>query len=402
MDTTLQALLDEARAELPRAVELRRRLHQHPELGLLLPRTKSAVLEDLAELDLPLRESRSTSGWVATVQGARPGPSIVLRADMDALPMPEDTDLPYASREPNRMHACGHDAHTAMLAGAARLLHRRRASFAGRVELFFQPGEEGWFGALRMLEEGLLDDLSGPTAAFALHIDPRLEVGVVTGKPGPVLAAADFFRVELRGRGGHASMPHDANDPIPAACELVGALQAFTTRRFDVFDPVVISVTRLEAGTTNNVIPERATLVGTIRSVSEAARARAREGLERLAAGIAAAHGLEATVELDAGYPVTSNDPAFTAFARSVVERLAGPGGYLEMDAPVMGAEDFSYLLQRFPGAMLRIGVRPPGEGPPAPCHSNRMLLDERGMALGIALHAAIALEYLRGAFTSS
>lgn len=396
MSFAAQDLLAEASAELPAVVELRRELHRRPELGLVLPRTKAALMAALAELDLEIRESERTSGWVARVRGLRPGPALVLRADMDALPMPEDTALAFASEEKGRMHACGHDAHAAMLVGAARVLTRHRAALAGSVELLFQPGEEGHFGALRMLEEGLLDGLPERSAAFALHIDPRLPVGRVSSKPGPILAAADVWRVELRGRGGHASMPHDALDPIPAACELVQAVQAFVTRRFDVFDPVVVSVTKIEAGTTNNVIPESAHLLGTLRTVSEATRARARAGLERIARGIGAAHELEVGFSTEPGYPVTWNDPDFCGFVRGVAERLLGAQGYEEMEAPIMGAEDFSYVLQRHPGAMFRLGVRPPGVETPAPCHSNRMLLAEEGMREGIALHAAVALEYLR------
>jgi hippurate hydrolase len=391
----LGALLAEARELLPDAVALRRRIHERPELGLALPETRAAVLEAIADLGLDVRESVETSGIVATLEGGRPGPTLLLRADMDALPMPEDTGLPYASQVEGRMHACGHDAHTAMLAGAARMLAARRASLPGKVRLLFQPGEEGHFGAKVMLEEGLFEGEGAVDAAFAIHVDPRVPVGRVASRPGPLLASADVWGIELIGRGGHASMPHDTLDPVPVACEIVLALQSLVTRRIDAFDPVVLSATKIETGTTNNVIPERATITGTLRSTSERARKRAQEGLRRVAQGVAAAHELEARVRIEAGYPVTVNDADFARFTEQVTVDLLGDHAFIEMPAPVMGAEDFSYFLERVPGALVFLGVRPPGEGRPAPCHSNRMQIHEEGMAAGIALHTAIALRWL-------
>jgi amidohydrolase len=391
----LKGLLDEARALLPGAVSLRRAIHAEPELGLENPATRAAVLAALDGLDLEIRESARTSGLVATLHGGLPGPTLLLRADTDALPMPEDTGLEYASRRDGRMHACGHDAHTAMLASAARLLHGRRQGLAGAVRVMFQPGEEGYAGARVMLEEGLLDGEGAVDAAFAIHVDPRLPVGRVASRPGPLLAAADVWSVDLHGRGGHASMPHDTIDPVPVACEIALALQTFVTRRFDVFDPVVLSVTKIDAGTANNVIPERAHLLGTLRSTSERARARAHEGLRRVAERVAAAHEVDAQVHVLPGYPVTVNDAGFAGLAARVTRELLGDGSWIEMPAPVMGAEDFSYVLQRVPGAMVFLGVRPEGDAQPAPCHSNRMRLNEEGMAAGIALHAAVALRWL-------
>jgi hippurate hydrolase len=286
-----------------------------------------------------------------------------------------------------------------MLAAAARLLHARRSTLAGSVRFLFQPGEEGHFGARVLLDEGLLDGDGAVDAAFAIHIDPRVPVGRVASRPGPLLAAADVWSVDLHGRGGHASMPHDTIDPVPVACEIALALQSFVTRRFDVFDPVVLSVTKIDTGTASNVIPERAHLLGTLRSISERARRRAHEGLRRVAEQIAAAHEVEARVHVFPGYPVTVNDAGFTGFAREVARELLGDAGWIEMPAPVMGAEDFSYVLERVPGAMVFLGVRPEGVERPAPCHSNRMVLNEEGMAAGIALHAALALRWLeRGA----
>jgi hippurate hydrolase len=387
-------LLEAARAELPRAVALRRRIHEQPELGLELPVTRAAVLESLAGLDLELAHSAKTSGVVARLRGGRRGPTVLLRADMDALPMPEDTGLPFASRVSGRMHACGHDAHTAMLAGAVHVLARRRESLAGDVLFFFQPGEEGFAGARIMLGESLFDP-SEVTRAFALHIDPRVPVGRLASRPGALLASADEFQIQVQGRGGHASMPHDALDPIPVACEIVQALQTLVTRRIDAFDPAVISVTKISAGTTGNVIPESAQMLGTIRATSPKARERAHAGLRQVAEGVCAAHGAQAKVQVREGYPVTINDAAQSDFARGVVEELLGANAYVPMPAPIMGAEDFSFVLEQIPGAMLFLGVRPEDPALRAPCHSNRMVLNEQGMAHGIAVHAALALRAL-------
>jgi hippurate hydrolase len=387
-------LLDEARAALPRAIELRRRIHERPELGLDLPETTAALLESLEDLGLELARSSATSGVVARLHGGSRGPTVLLRADMDALPMPEDTGLPFASRVTGRMHACGHDAHTAMLASAARLLVRHRESLRGDVLFLFQPGEEGFAGARVMLGEKLFDP-SEVARAFALHIDPRVAVGRVASRAGSLLASADSFAISLTGRGGHASMPHDALDPIPIACEIVQAIQSFVTRRIDAFDPAVISVTKIAAGTTVNVIPESAEILGTIRATSPRARERSHAGLRQIAEGVAAAHGAKAKVTVLEGYPVTVNDAAQSEFARGVVRDLLGDSAYVAMPTPVMGAEDFSFVLEQIPGAMLFLGVRPEDPSLRAPCHSNRMVLNEEGMAHGIALHAALALRAL-------
>ena len=394
MTTQLDALHDEARAGLQDAIRLRRRLHENPELGLVLPETQRAVLDALDGLDVEIATGGSTSAVVATLRGSKPGPTILLRADMDALPMKEESGVPFASKQDGRMHACGHDAHVAMLAGAARLLARRRGDFAGAVKLLFQPGEEGYGGARVLIGEGLLDAEPRVDAAFAIHVDPSLPRGRVATRPGPILASGDLISIDVEGRGGHASMPHLAVDPIPVACEIVMALQSLVTRRIDAFDPVVITITRIQAGTTGNVIPAKASLLGTLRSVSEKARETARDGIRRVAEGIAAAHGVDAKVHLVPGYPVTVNDAEFAAFARAVATEVVGDDAVIDMRAPIMGAEDFSYVLQRVPGALVFLGVRPP-DGPGEPLHSSRMRIDEDAMATGIALHAAVALRWL-------
>ena len=387
-------LLDAAHDLLPDAVDLRRDLHAHPELGLDLPRTQQAVLDRLAGLDLAVRLGDAATSVVADLVGDPDGPIVLLRADMDALPMPEDTDLPFRSTVPGVMHACGHDTHVAMLVGAAHLLAARRDEIGGTVRFMFQPGEEGHAGARFMVDEGVTD---GVGRAFAIHATPNIPSGMLASRAGPLLASTDEMRIVVRGRGGHASTPHFANDPIPVACQIVTALQTVVTRRIDVFKPVVVSVTKVRAGTTSNVIPETAVLEGTIRAVAPDSRAAVVAAVRQVAEGVAAAHDMEAEVDLVAGYPVTVNDGARSAAVLETARDVLGPRAAVEMPSPVMGAEDFSFVLQAVPGAMAFLGMCPEGADPrtAAPNHSNRMLLDESAMAAGMAVHAAVALRDL-------
>src|SRR5437763_6669511 len=262
-------LLAEARELLPAAIALRRQIHRQPELGLDLPLTTAAVLDGLQGLDVEIARGPSTSGLVVSLAGTKPGTktgrTILLRGDMDALPMPEETGLDFASKFPGRMHACGHDAHTAMLVQAVHLLHRHRNELAGTVKFMFQPGEEGYGGARLMIEDGLRDADPKPDAAFALHIWPNSKAGVIMSRPGPMLASVDTWTITVRGRGGHASIPHHAVDPIPVAFEIGLALQTMVTRRIDAFDPVVLTCTKVAAGTASNVIPEAVEMGGTLR-----------------------------------------------------------------------------------------------------------------------------------------
>jgi amidohydrolase len=391
--------LDGAKGLLPETVTLRRKIHEHPELGLHLPKTVAAVREALDGLDVKIETGPSTSGLIVTLQGPTQGRTVLLRGDMDALPMPEDTDLPFKSKEPGRMHACGHDSHTAMLAGAVKLLHKNRAKLAGTVKFMFQPGEEGHFGALRMIEDGLIDKHPKPDGAFAMHITPNVPTGIFTAKAGAFMASTDTINIRVVGKGGHASTPQFCVDPMPVACEIVLALQSFVTRKISAFDPVVLTIAQINGGTTNNVIPEAVTLVGTLRSVSEASRKRAKEGLKRVAEKVAEAHEARAEVTLTAGYDVTVNDGRMVSLAASAARELFGENGFHPMPAPVMGAEDWGYVLQRIPGCMVFLGVAPEGcdHHHAAPCHSNRMMLDENAMANGIALYAAVAERFLDG-----
>lgn len=398
-DPQLAGLTAHARSLQPRTVALRRALHRRPEIGLDLPLTREAVVGALADLPVQVLLGRSSSGVVGVLPGARPGPTVLLRADMDALPLQEHTTLRYRSEFDGRMHACGHDMHVAMLASAARLLADRRDKLAGTVMLMFQPGEEGYHGARHMIEEGLLDGPAGrPDTAFALHVSATLPSGELHTRPGSVMAANDTVRVTVNGRGGHASAPHDALDPVPAAAAMVGALQTAMTRRVEAHQPAVLTIARIAAGTTNNVIPETAVMEGTLRTLSESVRALAHEEVRRVCRYVALAHGCTAEVEIDSGYPVTVND--FGA-----VERVASVGGALlgghrvsTMPTAIMGAEDFSYVLRQVPGAISFLGGCPAGIDPrvAAPNHSNRVVFDEEAMAAGAAVYAGLALDALR------
>jgi hippurate hydrolase len=389
-------LLAEARELLPDVVQLRRRIHSEPEIGLDLPLTQAKILEVLSGLDLSIETGDQLSSVVATLSGDADGPTLLLRGDMDALPLTEESGEPFASTVTGAMHACGHDSHVAMLAGAARLLHARRRDLRGNVKFMFQPGEEGYHGAKYCIEEGLLDNPK-VDAAFALHISPNHRAGSLATKPGPLLASADKLTIVVNGQGGHASAPHGAVDPIPVACEIVMALQTHITRTVNIFDPAVLTIAQITAGTTNNIIPPRAELVGTLRTQSPETREKVLAGAGRVAEGIAAAHGCTADYEIERGYGPTINDADFAAYSVDVLRELIGSDNVSELDAPIMAAEDWSYVLDRVPGAMVMLGVCPPDVDPEHAhaCHSNHMRIDEGAMAVGIAAHAAMALNYL-------
>ena len=394
----LAGLLDAARVLQPRTVALRRAIHRHPEQGLHLPVTQAAVLAALQDLPVQLHRGRRASWVVGVLEGARPGPTVLLRADMDALPLTEQSGVSFRSTVHGTMHACGHDTHVAMLATAARLIAERAAELAGRVVLAFQPGEEGHHGARHMLDDGLLELAGMPERALALHITSRLEAGLVQSRPGPIMASSDVLRVTVTGRGGHASAPQDALDPVPVAAAIIGALQTMVTRTIGVFDPAVVTIAHLSAGTTSNIIPETAHLEGTIRALSQRTREAVHAGVRRVCGHLAAAHGCTAEVDIILGYPVTVNDEVVGPAVVELAKRVLGEEHAEPMPDPLMGAEDFSYVLQRVPGAMAFLGACPPGTDPDtAPAnHSNRVVFDEPAMAHGVALYAAFALDALQ------
>ena len=395
-------LLSAARSLAPDIVALRRAIHREPELGLHCPMTMTKVRAALDGLPLEWKSGPSTTGAVATLVGGRASDNtrrVLLRGDMDALPMDEKTGLEFASTIAGRMHACGHDTHTAMLVGAAKVLCEQRDSLAGTVDFMFQPGEEGHHGARFMLDDGLIDPL--PDAAFALHIMPNAEFGVFAGRAGPLLAAADQFTIQVKGKGGHASMPHDCADPIPAAAAIVSAIQAMVTRRFKASSAVIVTVARMVAGTTFNVIPDDAVLQGTIRTLCAEHRAKVHTLIAEVAAATAKAHGVEAECEITPGFPVTLCDARAVTLGTKVAQALGGEDGWRTLDAPIMGAEDFSYVLEKVPGAMFFLGVAPEGDDWSACCaiHSPRMHVEEDALPHGVAMLAGCALEFLDQGF---
>ena len=392
-------LLEQANDVFDDMVALRRDLHEWPEVSNHLPRTRERVLESLQGLPLDITLHETTSGIAAMLTGDKPGPTVLLRADMDALPMPEDTDVAFKSRVDNIMHACGHDTHVAMLMGAARMLSARKADIPGRVLFMFQPGEEGYNGASEMIAEGLLNvgDESPVTGAFAIHSASNIPGGFLALKGGPIMASSDSFVLSIKGKGGHGSAPHFTLDPVPVACEIVQALQTLVTRRIDVFDPGVITVTQIHTGTTSNVIPETAMINGTIRAMSERTRSLIHDGIRRVAEGVVAAHGLDVDIELNLGYDVTVNNDDFAGFAADVATAVSGDRNVRLMDHPVMGAEDFSYVLNRVKGSMMFLGLMPEGMDimKAAPNHSNRAVYAEDHMRRGATVYSSVALRHL-------
>ncbi|RJY09509.1 M20 metallopeptidase family protein [Aurantiacibacter aquimixticola] len=388
-------LLDAAKGEEAAIIALRRAIHAEPELGLETPRTLAKVKDALADLPLEWREGPSCTGAVAVLKGAEAGQSVLLRGDMDALPMDEHTGLDFASTIPGRMHACGHDAHTAMLAGAARILAAQQDRLAGEVQFMFQPGEEGFHGARFMIEDGLLDPL--PDAAFALHVWPNAPHGRIEGRSGAMLASADMLEITVKGKGGHASMPYDAIDPVPVAAEIVLALQAMVTRRFAASEASVITIGKIEGGSNNNIIPDQVYMLGTMRNLSPERREAVKAAVVDVAENIARAHRCEAQVTITPGFPPTINDPRAVVLGEKVARELGGEEPWATRPAPTMGAEDFSYVLEKVPGAMFFLGVAAEGVHWQGCCglHSSRMVVDESVMPKGAAFLAGCVRNFL-------
>ncbi|WP_207345758.1 M20 family metallopeptidase [Arthrobacter sp. E3] len=381
-------------ALLPDLVALRRQLHADPETGLDLPRTQARIVAALEGLGLEITLGKSTTSVVAVLRGSQPGPTVLLRGDMDALPVEELTGLEYASTN-GAMHACGHDLHVAGLVGAARLLAARREELAGDVLFMFQPGEEGHDGARRMLAEGLLDTTGRkPVAAYAVHVQPGPK-GVFSSRPGAMLAGANWLGVTVNGLGGHASRPHAAIDPVPALMEIATALQTMATRKFDALDPIVLTVTMLKAGDAFNVISDKAALGATVRTLSKASTDKLAVETKRLAENIALAHGCTADVEFFVGCPVTLNDPSTTAAALDALRSQFGPGRVVLAENPAMASEDFSVVLEEVPGSFIFLACSPDGSDTEEFNHSPRVVFDDGVLGDQAAALAQLAFSHL-------
>ncbi len=351
----------------PGLIVLRRALHEAAEIGLHLPRTQQLVGEALEGLDVEITRGRDLSSLVVVLRGGRRRPdasgdvpAVLLRGDMDALPVNEATGFDFASTS-GRMHACGHDLHTAGLVGAVKLLHRDRDSLPGDVVFMFQPGEEGFNGAGVMIDEGVLDASGARVrAAYGIHVSADQDLGVASSRPGPYMAAFSRMRITVRGKGGHASRPHTGLDPIQVGAMLVGQLQEFVTRRFDIFDPLVITVGQFNGGTAANVIPDHAELVVSIRTFSDEVTDRAQVELPRLVSSLVAAHGLDSEIDYERVLPPTINDDEEAEFFLRTYADLFGPERAVVRDNPIPGSEDFSRVLAKVPGAYGHIGVAMP------------------------------------------
>ena len=386
-------LLTAAKALRPSLVADRRSIHQHPELPYQEERTSALVAARLHELGIEHRTGIAETGVIGLIHGGRPGKTVLLRADMDALPIEEVSSEPYASVNRGVMHACGHDGHTAMLMAAARILLERRESLPGDIKLMFQPAEEGGAGALRMIEQGILEE-PHVDAAFGIHLAGLHYVGESVINDGPAMAAADHLHIVIRGRGGHASMPHVAVDPIVVASHVILALQTMVSRESPPLEPAVVTIGSIQAGTTFNVIPDFAELKGTVRTFSAQLQEKLERRIPELVHGIAQAMGAQAEVEYSRLYPPTINHVAEAGLMRSAVADAIGPESVIPSE-PVMGAEDFSYLLQRVPGGFGFVGVRKREWAVPRANHNTSFDMDEDALPIGAAILASTAIKFL-------
>ena len=370
----LQAEVEENFGE--KIVALRRDIHREPELGFDTERTAEKVLAALDGLSLDIETGVARNGLVATLWGEGEGPTVALRADMDALPIQEETDLPFASETEGRMHACGHDGHTSMLVGAAHVLAGMRDRLGGTVKFVFQPAEEGGGGGRVMVYEGVADDIS---SIFALHLWPGLTFGKVATKAGPIMAAADAFEMEIRGSGGHGAMPHLAADAVVIAAQVVTALQTVVSREVDPVEPAVLTVGEIGAGTAFNIIPEKARLGGTVRTLNPELRKSMPGRIEALARGVAKGMRGDANLNYTFSYPVTVNDEGAADRVLGVAEDLFGAESVLELPNPSMGGEDFAFFLEKVPGAFIWLGVGEDTSG----LHTPKFAFDEEFLPRG-------------------
>jgi len=383
-------------------VELRHRLHRHPEIGLDLPWTQGVVLEELAGLGLEISIGASSSSVTAVLRGGTATgdarPAVLLRADMDALPVQERTGLPWASEIDGAMHACGHDLHVAMLIGGARLLAERARELPGDVVLMFQPGEEGWDGAQHMIDEGVLD-AAGPrvVAAYGMHVlSNKIARGVFSTRPGTMMSASAHLAVTVRGVGADGAAPYSGRDPIAAMAEMIGALQIMITRRFDVFDPVVLTVGTVRGGSKHNIIPDDAAFEATIRTFSPKNAALAEEAVLEVLHGVARAHGVTADAHYRHEYPATVNDPGHAALVAATAAEVFGDDAYTPMVVPETGSEDFSRVLAAVPGSYAMLGAcvgDDPGAAPSN--HSPLAEFSDEVLLRGARLHEALATRAL-------
>ena len=374
-------------------IDRRRTIHRHPELMYEEVQTSKLVQDTLDELGIQYTAGIAETGVLATI-GTGEGPCVALRADMDALPIHEETDVEFRSEVDGKMHACGHDCHTAMLLGAARLLKSKESTLAGTVKLFFQPAEEGGAGALRMCEEGVLED-PAVERIFGLHVWPRVPIGTAASCKGTFLAASSFLKVTIHGKGGHAAMPHLAIDPVIVAAKVITELQTIVSRELDPLDPGVVSITAIHGGTASNVIPENVELLGTIRSLTMEGLNQMQARVGEIIQAVSKAHRCTASVEYPGhDYPPTINDGQLWEKVKEFTTELLGEGKVFDV-SPVMGGEDFAYYTQHVPGCFVGLGVGNPDIDAEYNVHHPLFKVDESALAVGVAMHVCFAIESL-------
>ena len=389
-ETNLTTLIDSARSILPWIVELRRAIHRRPELKYEEFETSKLVQQTLGELAIPFESGIATTGVVATL-GTGDGPCVALRADMDALPIQEAADVPFRSEIDGKMHACGHDCHTAMLLGAARLLKDHITKLSGTIKLIFQPAEEGGAGGKAMCEAGVLTD-PAVDRIFGLHVWPRIPTGTIASRSGTFMAATSFFEIVVDGEGGHAAMPHLARDTIVTAAKIITELQTLVSREADPLAPTVVSVTQMEGGTAPNVLPSRAKLGGTIRALSTAELNLWKDRVTEVATCVARGNRCTADVaHLGTDYPAVRNDPMCWQHAQQIASSLLGGDANVIDAPPVMGGEDFAFFTDQIPGCFIGLGVGNESIGAVHNVHHPCFKVDEEALALGTALHVALA-----------
>ena len=388
-----KTLIQEARELAPALEAIFCTIHKHPELGTEETQTASLIRHHLDKLGIEYTVMAGT-GTAAIIRSGQPGPTVGFRADIDALPITEETGLPYASQTPGVMHACGHDFHTAALLGAAELLQKRCEDLPGNVKLFFQPDEEGDGGAAPMIAAGCMES-PHVDAMLCCHVESGIPTGTVSVCSGPICAASNPFTITLRGHGSHGAKPHLGTDVIVAGAQLITALQTIASRRTSPTEPVVVTVGSFHSGTAGNILPEEAKLSGIIRTMGGPARARVKAGFRSLVMGIAAAMGVEAEITLVDGYPGCLNDPAMTDLVRRSAAKLLGEKNVLELPEPSLGTDDFGYFSEAVPGCYYYLGVGNETKGFTAPNHNPRFAVDPAALPLAAALHAQTAIDFL-------
>jgi amidohydrolase len=389
--TSIQNLKTQIAGIVPDMVKVRRTIHQNPEIALKEFDTSALIRRLLKQAGIPVLKPFLETDVVAMVKGKKPGKNVTLRADIDALPLLEKTGLPYASKRKGTMHACGHDGHTAMLLGAALLLNRLRDQLSGSVRFVFQPGEEIVAAGKQLVDKGALQN-PRPDAVFAVHAWAGMPLGAVASKPGALLAASDFFTVEVKGKGAHGSRPEDSIDPILTAARIVDALQSVVSREVSSLEPVVVSVCRISGGTNGNVIPDSAEIEGTTRYLRPELKQKIESSIRRIVKGVCDSMGASFSFKYSSPYIPTINDDRMVALGKTVALRVLGPGKWFDLTSPSMGAEDFSYYIRKYPGAMFRLGM---GEKS-ASLHNSHFDFNDKAIASGILFLVSLALEVLR------